>query len=51
VKTMAAPEIRKRFAALATDAESSTPGELGAYHRSEIRKWAQVVKTAGIKPD
>jgi tripartite-type tricarboxylate transporter receptor subunit TctC len=51
VKAMAAPDIRKRFAALATDAESSTQEELGAYHRSEIKKWAQVVKTAGIKPE
>ena len=51
VKALAAPEIRKRFAALATDAESSTPEQLGAYHRSEMKKWAQVVKTAGIKPE
>ncbi len=51
VRAMAAPDIRKRFAALATDAESSTQEQLGAYHRSEIKKWAQVVKTAGIKPE
>lgn len=51
VKAIAAPEIRKRFAALATDSETSTPEQLGAYHRREIKKWAQVVKTAGIKPE
>ena len=51
VKAMATPELRKRFADLATDAATSTPEELGAYHRSEIKKWAQVVKTAGIKAE
>ena len=51
VKAMAAPDTRKRFESLATDAESSTPEALGAYHRAEIRKWAQVVQTAGIKPE
>ena len=51
VKAMAIPEIRKRFAELATDAASSTPEELAAYHRSEIKKWANVVRTAGIKPE
>ena len=51
VKAMASPEVRKRFADLATDAASSTPEELAAYHRGEIKKWAQVVRTAGIKPE
>jgi tripartite-type tricarboxylate transporter receptor subunit TctC len=51
VKAMATPEMRKRFADLATDAETSTPEQLGAYHRSEIKKWAQVVKDAGITPE
>lgn len=51
VKALAAPEIRKRFTDLALDADTSTPEALGAYHRSEIKKWAQVVQTAGIKPE
>jgi tripartite-type tricarboxylate transporter receptor subunit TctC len=51
VKAMAAPDTRKRFASLATDAETSTPEELGAYHRREMTKWANVVKSAGIKPE
>jgi len=49
VKAMAAPEVRQRFNDLATDAASSTPEQLGAFHRSEVKKWGQVVKTAGIK--
>lgn len=51
VKAMATPELQKRFADLATDAETSTPEQLGAYHRSEMKKWAQVVRDAGIKPE
>lgn len=51
VKAMASPDVRKRFADLATDADSSTPEGLGAYHRSEMKKWANVVRTAGIKPE
>jgi tripartite-type tricarboxylate transporter receptor subunit TctC len=51
VKALAAPEVRKRFTDLALDADTSTPEELGAYLGREIKKWAQVVKTAGIKPE
>ena len=29
----------------------STPEQFGAFLRSEIKKWAKVVKEAGIKPD
>jgi tripartite-type tricarboxylate transporter receptor subunit TctC len=51
VKALAAPDVRKRFTDLALDADTSTPEELGAYLGREIKKWAQVVKTAGIKPE
>jgi tripartite-type tricarboxylate transporter receptor subunit TctC len=29
----------------------NTPGELAAFVRSESRKWGQVIRTAGIKPE
>ena len=51
VKAMATPELKKRFEDLATDADTSSPGELGAYHAREMKKWAQVVETAGIKAE
>lgn len=47
-RAMAAPEIVKRFSDLGTDVMSSTPEQLGAYHRQEFAKWAKVIKTAGI---
>jgi tripartite-type tricarboxylate transporter receptor subunit TctC len=30
---------------------TSTPEELRAYVLSETKKWAEIVKTAGIKPE
>jgi tripartite-type tricarboxylate transporter receptor subunit TctC len=48
-KTLALPEIKKRFFDLAADAQASTPEELGKYNRSELAKWAKVIKSAGIK--
>jgi tripartite-type tricarboxylate transporter receptor subunit TctC len=49
VKAMATPELTKRFEDLATDADTSSPDELAKYHAREMKKWAQVVETAGIK--
>lgn len=48
-KTLALPEVRKRLADLGTDAMSSTPGELGAFHRQDLEKWAKLIKTAKIR--
>ncbi|MEO7726028.1 MAG: tripartite tricarboxylate transporter substrate binding protein [Burkholderiales bacterium] len=50
-RALAAPEVRKRFLDLAADPLGSTPGELTVYIRSEIIKWAKVIKSAGIKPE
>lgn len=51
VKTLAVPDVKKRFIELAADTLGSTPEELTAYNRSEISKWAKVIKSAGIKPE
>jgi tripartite-type tricarboxylate transporter receptor subunit TctC len=48
VKTVNLPDIRTRFAELGLDPLGSTPQEQLAYTRSEIAKWAKVVKAAGI---
>ena len=50
-KVLAVAEVRKRFLDLAADPTGSTPGELAAYIRSEIVKWAKVIKLAGIKQE
>jgi len=33
------------------EATPSTPAELGALVKSELAKWAKVIKAAGITPD
>ncbi len=43
-------ELRERFAAQGAEISPSTPGELGDRVRSELVKWAAVVKAAGIEP-
>ncbi len=51
VETLKSPEVAKRFALEGGEpAPSRTPEEFGVMMRGEVQKWAQVVKTAGIKP-
>lgn len=51
VKLLNAPDMKERFAQQGLDPASSTPGELTAFVKSEIAKWAKVVKNAGIRVD
>ena len=51
VKIMRAPEMKERLATMATDPLASTPEEFGAYIQSEIAKWGDVVRKAGLRAD
>ena len=51
VKIMHAPELKERLDALATDPVTSTPEEFAGLIRSEIVKWREVVRQAGLKAD
>jgi tripartite-type tricarboxylate transporter receptor subunit TctC len=52
VKTLQDPDIAKRFVEDAADVTpSSSPDEFGVLIRSELKKWAKVVKDAGIQPE
>ena len=51
VKALASPDVKKRFADLGTDAASSTPDQLAAYHREDLARWAKVIKAAKIQPE
>ena len=44
------PDIQDRMNALAITPLTSTPDELAAFIPAEIKRWAQVVKDAGITP-
>ena len=45
------PDVAKRLADAGLDAVGGTSEELAAYQKSEITKWAKVVKDSGAKAD
>ena len=44
-------EVKEKFAAIGTDVAPMNPAQLGAFIKSEITKWAGLVKQAGIQPE
>ena len=50
-KILQDPEVRDRLAKLGLDPSGMTPAELTAFQRTEIDKWAKVIKAANIKID
>lgn len=50
-KVLQMPDIKEIWASQGADAGGMPPAEFGAFVRSEIAKWAKVVKDAGIKVD
>ena len=51
VKAMEPADVRKRMEDLGAEVVAGTPEEFGAFQRSEVVKWAKVVKDAAIKVD
>ncbi|MBL8522819.1 MAG: tripartite tricarboxylate transporter substrate binding protein [Betaproteobacteria bacterium] len=51
VKALAKPEMRERLAASGLTVQTSTAEELASFQKSEIAKWAKMVKEAGIQPE
>ena len=51
VNALRVSEIRERLAAYDFEPMGSTPEQLGDRMRSEIAKWAKVVKDTGARPD
>ena len=48
-KTLAMPEVRKRFDELGLEPVGSTPAEFAAVIKKEMPEWAKVIKDANIK--
>jgi tripartite-type tricarboxylate transporter receptor subunit TctC len=48
-RTIAVPEVAQRFAVLDGVLRVSSPGEFGAFLDAELRKWEEVIRTAGIQ--
>lgn len=51
VKALALPDLRAKFADLGMEGIGNSPDEFAAVIRSEIQKWAKVIKESRIKPD
>ena len=51
VKSLQTAEIRERLASQGADAVGNTPEQFSVHIRSEIDKWAKVVKASGAKVD
>jgi tripartite-type tricarboxylate transporter receptor subunit TctC len=49
-RAVRAPDLKERMSAEGLQPVGSTPAEFSAYLKSEMAKWAKVVKAANIKP-
>ena len=51
MKILKQPDVAQRLDGLGFEIVASTPEQFSAYIRSEIKKWAKVVKASGAKAD
>ena len=51
VRTLALPDVRAKLTDLGLEVVTSSPDGLAALIKSEIPKWAKVIKDSDIKPD
>ena len=49
LKVMAMPDVREKLASMGFDPVASTPEEFTAWIRSEIPRWAKVIRNAKIE--
>ena len=45
------PDVREKLAQLGMETTRNTPEQFGAFLRSEVPKWAEVVRTSGAKAE
>jgi tripartite-type tricarboxylate transporter receptor subunit TctC len=51
VRIIAAPDAREKLLNVGMEPATNTPEQFADFMKSEIGKWARVVKTAGIRVD
>jgi tripartite-type tricarboxylate transporter receptor subunit TctC len=51
VKIINMPDVRERFAGLGLDPVGNSSEDFGAFQKTEIVKWAKVIKDGGVKVD
>jgi tripartite-type tricarboxylate transporter receptor subunit TctC len=50
VKVLRDPELKQYFFTQGLDPAPTSPAEFGAYVKSEMTKWARIVRSAGASP-
>ncbi len=50
-KALAKPEVIQALAALGVSTAVMGPDELGQYIPAEVKRWAELIKEAGITPE
>jgi tripartite-type tricarboxylate transporter receptor subunit TctC len=45
------PALKERLLGQGAEVAPGTPEQFGAFVKTELAKWAAVIKRAGIKPD
>jgi tripartite-type tricarboxylate transporter receptor subunit TctC len=51
IKLLQDPETKDKLAGQGFEVRTSSPEQLGSYIKSEITKWAPLVKESGVKPE
>ena len=51
VRVLKMPDVKERLENVGFELVGGTPEAFGAYIKTEIQKWARVVKASGIKPE
>ncbi len=51
VRVLNSTDVKERFAKQGVEVRTSTPEQFGEFLRSEVGRWAKVVRDAGIKAD
>jgi tripartite-type tricarboxylate transporter receptor subunit TctC len=51
IKVVNLPELRERLKAEGSDPVGNSPEQFAAFLRTEVAKWAKVIKVAGVKPE
>ena len=49
VRILKLPDVRERLLGMGAEIHGSTPEEFGAFEKTEIEKWAKVIKSANVR--
>ena len=51
VKILTSAEVKERFGKMGVEVVAGTPEHFSGFLKSEVERWAKVVRDAGIKAD